>query len=510
MTTLAQANRLFRSGDLSGAMAAYLRLLQSMPHMERVVAGNVALTRSNRCILRAGAQRLDAAVCGWELSHNAAGRVHTLARLYETFADVKIIGSHFPNWGREMWPPLRGSQLPIHGFVAEDQSRFIAQALELTAAHPCDVLHLSKPRFPNILFGLLYKLIWGTTVLMDIDDEELAFIQAQGPLHLVELLQGQGALPPFNALAGPDWTRIAVGLAGAFDGVTVANVPLQERHGGEIIRHARDERCLVPSPELRTRAREAFGLDPDSKVVLFFGTPRPHKGLLETARALAALDRKDVVFAVIGDFQHPGLKKQLEALEGLNLFFAPDQPVDRIPEVAALGDVCVLLQDPGGEVARFQTPAKLSDALAMGLAVVVRGGPALADVCAGEGVVSVTPQTLSSTLAELLDRPARRRDLSAAARRLFLDEFSFAANVPRLRRAVDAARRDSLDAASSSSRVCLSRLLSVLLGYLPGHQYLHALAGDDFIRFLPRLSASVQKRMAASAADTPCLCPVSA
>jgi hypothetical protein len=37
---------------------------------------------------------------------------------------------------------------------------------------------------PNILFGLLYKLIWGATVLMDIDDEELAFADAEAPLAL--------------------------------------------------------------------------------------------------------------------------------------------------------------------------------------------------------------------------------------------------------------------------------------------------------------------------------------
>ena len=432
------ANRLFREKNYTGAVSLYLQAMGEIPELAHTFAPGALLARSRYRRERQD-RKLDVAVCGWELSHNAAGRVHTLARLYETFADVKIIGSHFPNWGRELWPPLRDSNLPIHSFVAEDQSRFIAQAIELTAAHPCDVLHLSGPRLPNILFGLLYKLVWEAVVLMDINEEQPASADEDAPLGLAEHLHRHGGLPQFKAIAGPDWTRIAVGLAGAFDGVTVANVPLQERHGGEIIRHARDERCLVPSPELRTRAREAFGLDPDSKVVLFFGTPRPHQGLVETAQALAALERRDVVFAVIGDFQHPELKRQLESVEGVNLFFAPDQSIESIPEVTALGDVCVLLQ-ADGVAARFRTPAKLSDALAMELAVVVQGGPALADVCAGEAVVAVTSETLSSTLAELLDRPDRTRALGIAARDLFLDEFSFAANVPRLQKAVEAAR----------------------------------------------------------------------
>jgi hypothetical protein len=41
-------------------------------------------------------------VCGWELSHNAAGRVQTLAEIYREFAKVDIIGSIFPDWGTEI------------------------------------------------------------------------------------------------------------------------------------------------------------------------------------------------------------------------------------------------------------------------------------------------------------------------------------------------------------------------------------------------------------------------
>ena len=38
-------------------------------------------------------------------------------------------------------------------------------------AHPYDLVHLSKPRAPNIIFGLLYKLIWDAMILVDVDDE---------------------------------------------------------------------------------------------------------------------------------------------------------------------------------------------------------------------------------------------------------------------------------------------------------------------------------------------------
>jgi hypothetical protein len=118
--------------------------------------------------------------------------------------------SHFPQRGRELWQPIQTAvikaQLPPHTFVAEHEPRYVEQAFELVLQHPADLVHLSKPRLPAVVIGLLYKLLWGTAVLMDIDDEELC--------NARELM---GAL----------WTRLAIDLAQWFDGITVANGPLQ-------------------------------------------------------------------------------------------------------------------------------------------------------------------------------------------------------------------------------------------------------------------------------------------
>ncbi len=62
---------------------------------------------------------------------------------------------------------------------------------------PADLVHLSKPRLPAVVFGLLYKLL-------------------------------RHGLPEPRELMGPLWTRLAVDLAQRFDGITVANRTLQE------------------------------------------------------------------------------------------------------------------------------------------------------------------------------------------------------------------------------------------------------------------------------------------
>ncbi|MBS0015519.1 MAG: glycosyltransferase, partial [Arthrospira sp. SH-MAG29] len=73
-------------------------------------------------------------------------------------------------------------------------------------------VHLSKPRIPNIVLGLLYKLVWGARVIVDIDDEELAFVKAEATVDWREL-------PPLRDLDSQEWTEIAAGLAQEFDKV---------------------------------------------------------------------------------------------------------------------------------------------------------------------------------------------------------------------------------------------------------------------------------------------------
>ena len=49
------------------------------------------------------------------------------------------------------------------------------------------------------------------------------------------------------------WTRACDPLIDAADQVTVSNVALQERYGGLIVPHARDERRFDPAPFDRER-----------------------------------------------------------------------------------------------------------------------------------------------------------------------------------------------------------------------------------------------------------------
>lgn len=378
-------------------------------------------------------------VCGWELSHNAAGRAATLVELYERAgaAEVSLVGCIFPKWGSELWAPLQGMPLQCDVLYVADTARFFQEAEALVRRNPADIVHLSKPRLPNIVIGLLYKYVWGAKVIADIDDEELGFVGAEQPFA-GPLTDDQRP----EDLTGKRATQLSVGLAPYFDGITVSNPALQSVYGGEVVPHARDERRYAPSLARRTMNRELFGIPPDCKVVLFSGTPRKHKGIMEIANSLATLGRGDVLFVVVGDFPFADVKDELKKIKGVNLKFIPGQPYWHTADVVSIADCVVLVQDVASRSAQFQAPAKLTDALAMGVTVLAQTTPALEDLHDAGGFVDVTPEGLTEKLGEALNKPIdpERSD----SRVLFLERLSTSVVSARLKTYVDALDTKSL------------------------------------------------------------------
>ena len=425
-----------RASQYEEAIRYYADVLLRESALSKSITANLVLAKKKYRASRRHIEKPRVAVCGWELAHNAAGRAYTLATLYETFAEVEIIGSLFPRFGRELWEPIRETSFARHSFVVEEGSRFMEQAIELVAAHPYDIVHLSKPRAPNILFGTLYKLLWDAKVLVDIDDEELAFVGADTPIGIDDYLKQYDRLPALDDLASKDWTRLAVGLAGAFDGITVSNPALQQRYGGEIIRHARDEKRFTPSQELKRQSREKYGIPQDKKVVLFFGTPRKHKGLTETAEAIAALKRKDVLFVIVGDFSGAFLKSTLEQVKGCEILFIGNQPFSAIPEVVSIADLCVLLQDES-TAANYQVPAKLTDALAMGVPTLASFSPALEEFFQQGAIEKISLQDIKPRLSFFLQNEEARNTMARQGRSVFIDTLSVSACSKNLRQVLD-------------------------------------------------------------------------
>ena len=161
------------------------------------------------------------------------------------------------------------------------------------------------------------------------------------------------------------------------DAVTVASPVLQDVYGGTIIAQTRDELVFDPGRYDREAVRAEFGYTPDDRVVLFLGTPRRFKGLLELAQALEEL----------GDPQIQALRDRDDPRS-----CGPDRagarrrrahPGGRVPprvrgsRLTVIGDLVCLLQDPTHRTTEHQLPAKLTEVLAMGVPVLARETPPL-------------------------------------------------------------------------------------------------------------------------------------
>lgn len=430
---LAKGNVALRSGQYVESIRFYVRALTEAPGLSRQIINNLNYAREKYRASRLTAVKPEVAVSCWELAHNPAGRAYTLAMLYEPYSNVEIIGTLFPRFGREIWEPIRGMRINIRSFIVEEESRFVGQAIELVLARPYDIVHISKPRAPNIFFGVLYKVIWGSKVLVDIDDEELAFVNADIPIKLDDYLKQEGKWPDVCDLPGKTWTRLSVGFANEFDGTTVSNTALQRKYGGCIIHHARVAIKPYIALEQKQISREKYSLKKWKKVVLFFGTPREHKGLLETAGAIASLKRKDTVFVIVGDFPDKGLKRRIQEIHGVDYCFIGNQPFSKAAEIVAISDLCVLLQDTSLPVSRFQIPAKLSDALSIGVPVLASNTPSLGDVFAAGAAIPVTENSLPTLINEILNNSKVSAQASENGLSYFMKFLEFNKNSDQLK-----------------------------------------------------------------------------
>jgi glycosyltransferase involved in cell wall biosynthesis len=381
----------------------------------------------------AASRRPRAVVVAWDMSHNAAGRAYLLADMLSSDYSVLLIGPIFKHFGNNLWPPLRSFEVELRTFEADSLEDFAHSALTFLDGIVSDIVIACKPRMPSLFLALVLKHRLGCPIILDVDDHELSFFNSAPPLTLADARTFFEASPeaadqPF----GEAWTRLAESMIDSFETRTVSNVSLQRRFEGTIIRHARNERLAAHNSEVRSRVRAEYGYSDQDKVVLFLGTPRPHKGVFRIADALRRIRNDKLVLCVIGTVTAKALLPRLRSYDDVRINWFPDQPWARLPELIQLADCVCLLQDETSPISQFQVPAKLTDALAVGVPVAITDVPPFADIPHEIATVIRTDQDLDRFLQSIAAESEadgfqqRRRDY-------FVRELSYKTNRARLR-----------------------------------------------------------------------------
>jgi glycosyltransferase involved in cell wall biosynthesis len=368
----------------------------------------------------------------WDMGHNPLGRAHVLADLIGARHDVEIVGPHFDRYGSGIWKPLQDSRIPMRTFRGSLFPEYVDTVEEVAQRIDGDVLYVSKPRWPSYGLALLAKAHRNRPLLVDCDDREITFFGDEDDVIANDDLSDAGTHETeFYNPFGRTWTRQCESLVGLADHVTVSNHTLFDLFGGTIVPHARDERVFDPGAYDRDKVRAELGIAPDQNVVFFGGTVRKHKGIQEIAAALARIGDPRNRLCVIGTGDLVPLRRELGPLNDW-LDEIPVQPFDRLPAVLAAADLVCLLQDVESGISRYQIPAKVTDALAMGVPCIATPVPPLQPLIDKEAILPLA----GAPLHELIDLILRDTTLSARTsrrgREVFLEEFSYAAVRPRL------------------------------------------------------------------------------
>jgi glycosyltransferase involved in cell wall biosynthesis len=169
---------------------------------------------------------------------------------------------------------------------------------------------------------------------------------------------------------------------------------------------------LAGSPAARRHARAALGLPADALVVGAVGRLTFQKAPGDLVTALARLNRPDVIGAWIGDGELAGQVRRQAAARGVRFLLAGERP--DILDVLPAFDVFALPSRYEG------LPTVLVEAMICGVPVVATAVNAVSDlVIPGRTGVLVPPgrpAALAAAIGDLLDAPARRARLAAAAR----------------------------------------------------------------------------------------------
>jgi glycosyltransferase involved in cell wall biosynthesis len=364
-----------------------------------------------------------------DLSGGGVTRVYLLAQVLRRIGcEVEIVGGLLREGHIYPEPPPELTVTVLRGAGFWRLARSVLRQLD------GDLIYAVKPRATSFGIGLLARLRTRLPLAVDIDDWELSFYNGAGPPGQGRLRRLFGA--PDQAIAAwrrrmhrlmnPEdrlyvaWMERLVRRA---DAVTVNNRFLQARYGGVLLPSGKDTALFDPARYDRQRSREELGL-PDYQVLMFPGTPRPHKGLEDVLAALERLNRPDLRLVLVGGRKTSYTDALLEEW-GRWIVQLPRFPGERMPEVIAAADLIVIPQRDTPS-ARAQFPMKLTDAMAMGKPILSTRVGDIPEILGDTGhlVEPASPAQLAEGIQWLLEHPAEAQRLGDAARRRCIERYS--------------------------------------------------------------------------------------
>jgi len=366
-----------------------------------------------------------------DLSHNCLGRAYLLAKILQRHYDVEIVG---PIFGEGIWEPVENDKSIIYKYVkVYGRLKPYWQIGKLIKKIDGDVIYASKPLFSSFGIGSLKKILKRKPLILDIDDWQMGLIkESYNNLSFFRELKSLISSTVFLYNTSSYWNNFfGEKIASFANEITVSNRFLQEKFGGEIVWHARDTGLFSPEKFDKDLLREKYKIEKTKKVIMFFGTPRAHKGIEDLIEAMNLIQDKDVLLMIVGiDLNDYYCKKIIKNAQNLldreRFIWFYLQPFEKVPEILTLADVIVIPQRKSF-AAVGQMPAKVFDAMALAKPIIATNVSDLPEVLENCGIIvePENPEELAKKIQYLLINPEKAKEMGNKAREKCKAKYSF-------------------------------------------------------------------------------------
>jgi glycosyltransferase involved in cell wall biosynthesis len=307
------------------------------------------------------------------MSSNGLGRAHLLANILRRRYEVEIVG---PMFGDCIWHPVSMDNTIKYRYVKMG-TRFkpYCKIADLLRKIDGDIIYSMKPVSTSFLSGITKRMADGTPVVLDVDDWEMGFVKenfkSKSFRGRIEYL---AASTLYAYSPGSCWSAyIGEKMVPRADGITVSNNFLKNKFGGDLVWHGRDTDAFNPKNIDSHTMRDEHKIDDAKKVVMFFGTPRPHKGIEIIINAIHKIKSDNIIFALVGaddrdPYCHNLIKIAHNSLGKRFRWYGLQQFKD-VPKFLSMADVVVVPQNRNLSTIG-QVPAKIFDAMTMAKPVI--------------------------------------------------------------------------------------------------------------------------------------------
>jgi len=365
-----------------------------------------------------------------DLSNNCLGRAYLLAKILQRRYEVEIAG---PIFGNGIWKPVADDKSITYKSVKIcGRFRPYLQIRKLAQKIDGDVIYASKPLFTSFGIGLVIKVIQKKPLILDIDDWEMGFKKESNKnLSLFRSIKSLVSSGLFLYGMGSYWNILFMEKLASFsDGIIVSNTFLKDKFGGTMVCHGRDTKAFDPKRFSSNLVKEKYDIEKKKKIIMFFGSPRPHKGVEDIIKAISVIKDQDVVLAVVGVDDRDQYSKKLAAIAGKTLGKRFKkfglQPFEKVPEFLAMADVVVIPQRKNFST-MGQMPAKVFDAMAMAKPIIASNISDLPEILDGCGWIGEpeNPVQLAEKIQYVLDNPEEAEAMGSKARQKCIEKYSW-------------------------------------------------------------------------------------